>query len=194
MQASDGTTTSRHALAVTVTNAEEMPLVTGEAEVEFAENGSGDVATYQATDPEGTTVTWLELAGADKDLFEFSVSGVLSFKQPPDFESPMDADQLNTYDLTVSARDEAMLTGAWDLTVKVADVNEPPVLSGDSAPSHPESDPALIVSVAEYTAEDPDAGDSVFGWAVTGVDNEDFEISSDGVLRFLVVPRLRVSP
>ena len=188
VQASDGTHNSTHAVTITVTDTEEMPLVTGEAEVEFAENGSGDVATYQADDPEGTTVTWLELAGADKDLFEFSDSGVLSFKQPPDFESPMDADTLNTYDLTVSAMDQAMLTGAWDLTVVVTDVNEPPVLSGDSAPSHPESAPALIVSVAEYTAEDADAGDSVFGWAVTGVDNEDFEISSDGVLRFLAVP------
>ena len=51
-------------VTITVTDADEAPDVTGDAEKEYAENGTGSVATYTADDPEGAAVKW-SLSGAD---------------------------------------------------------------------------------------------------------------------------------
>ena len=60
------------------------PLHAQEAAIQYAENGTGPVATYTAVDPEGTAVKW-GLSGVDAG--EFSIDGgVLAFKKSPDFE------------------------------------------------------------------------------------------------------------
>ena len=59
--------------------------------VDYAENGTGTVATYTAADPEDDSarprkpLAW-SLEGADAALFTISKGGVLTFKQPPDYE------------------------------------------------------------------------------------------------------------
>ena len=45
-------------VTVTVTDVDETPVITGEAAPNYAENGTGPVATYSATDPESATITW----------------------------------------------------------------------------------------------------------------------------------------
>ena len=57
--------------------------------IEYDENGTGPVATYTATDPEGTAITSWTLAGTDADAFTIVV-GVLRFAKTPDYEMPAD--------------------------------------------------------------------------------------------------------
>ena len=110
-------------VTITVTDVNETPDITA-ADVEYAENGAGDVATFTATDPENAGDVTLDLSGADASLFDLSPGGVLTFNNPPNFEAPSDADEDNTYELTVGARDADGNRGTEDIEVKVTNVNE----------------------------------------------------------------------
>ena len=86
------------------------------------------MATYTATDPEGTAVKW-GLSGADAGDFSID-GGVLAFKKSPDFENatgggPADANVSNTYLVTVEATDSTRKKGMEDVTVTVTNVDEP---------------------------------------------------------------------
>ena len=91
-------------------------------ERDYPENGAEPVATFTAVDPEGRTVYWDLLASddtetiagiaqaidsADADDFSISMDGVLSFKSPPSFESPMGGTTTNTYKVVVVSSDDA---------------------------------------------------------------------------------------
>ena len=81
--------------------------------IEYAENGTGAVATYTAVDPEGEAITWsLKADDDDEDNENFKITGgVLSFDEPPDYENPKggggddDDDASNTYTVTLVASD-----------------------------------------------------------------------------------------
>ena len=68
----------------------------------YAENGTGPVATYSATDPEETAITSWSLGGTDAALFDIA-GGVLSFKKSPDYE--MTADVVGALPSTALADD-----------------------------------------------------------------------------------------
>ena len=91
----------------------------------YAENGMGPVATYTATDPEGTAITSWTLAGADAGDFMID-NGVLSFKKSPDFEMPMggSAGNSNSYEVMVKAMDSTGKTGMEEVKVEVTNVDE----------------------------------------------------------------------
>ena len=56
--------------------------------IEYAENGMAPVRTFSSEDPEGAGIHW-DVTGIDADDFEIS-GGVLTFKNPPDYEKPTD--------------------------------------------------------------------------------------------------------
>ena len=45
-------------VTIMVTGVDEAPDVSGDEEADYAENGTGPVATYTASDPEGAMVSW----------------------------------------------------------------------------------------------------------------------------------------
>ena len=106
-------------ITITVTNVDETPVVTVGPSIEYAENGIGTVATYTATDPEGTAIIW-SLSGVDSGPFSISSAGALTFNTPPDYEDPADADMDNVYLVTVEASD-GTVTGALEVTITVTD-------------------------------------------------------------------------
>ena len=106
-------------ITITVTNVDETPVVTVGPSIKYAENGIGIVATYTATDPEGTAIIW-SLSGVDSGPFSISSAGALTFNTPPDYEDPADADTNNIYLVTVEASD-GTVTGALEVTVTVTD-------------------------------------------------------------------------
>ena len=119
-------------VTITVTPLDEAPEVTGNDEINYAENGTGSVATYRATDPERASIRW-SLDGTDKDVFAVT-SGVLTFLNSPDFETRMDvagtgqstaAAMDNIYEVTVKATDETMNVGTKQVLVTVTNVEEP---------------------------------------------------------------------
>ena len=67
-------------VTITVTDVNEGPVITGAAQVEYPENGTGRVATFTAVDPElAGAITWSLADMGDAEAFEISDSGVLTF-------------------------------------------------------------------------------------------------------------------
>ena len=177
-------------VTVSVIDANEPPALSGPSAVEFVEGGDDSVGAYAALDPDGDEVSW-SVGGADAASFEISAEGVLRFLSPPDFDAPGDADGDNAYQVQVRVTDgkdtagesDAAVDATVEVTVSVIDANEPPALSGPSAVEFVEGGDD---SVGAYAALDPD-GDEV-SWSVGGADAASFEISAEGVLRFLSPP------
>ena len=181
--ASDGAGLSDSiAVTVTVADVNEAPAVSGPPSANFDENALTDVADYDATDPDNDTLVW-SLAGADAAHFEVSTSGVLSFAEPPDFEARADTGRNNVYNVTVRATDRDLndpsgLRDEVAVAVTVRNVNEPPMITGDAAPSYDENGTG---DVATYSATDPDG--HMIGWSLAGPDRDVLTVSA-GVLSF----------
>ena len=166
-------------VTITVTDVNEAPTVTVTPTVYFNENGTGKVATYTAADPENAALTW-KVTGVDSDAFSID-GGVLTFKEPPDFEAPTDADTDNVYMVTVEASDSANMD-MLAVAVRVTDVNEAPTVTGNIDISYAENG---STTVATYTANDPEKDTTT--WSLSGVDNGHFSIDG-GVLTFKTPP------
>ena len=96
--------------------------------------GSADVATITASDPEGRAVRYSLVNGEDSALFSLSSQGQLRFLQAPDYETPLDLTANNRYSLGVTASDGGNST-ALTLTVNVIDALEGRVVDGPLAGS-----------------------------------------------------------
>ena len=181
VRASDGNFVSTLDVEVTVTDVNESGIITGPTSVNYAENGTTIVAAYSATDPDGDSVTW-SVAGTDAARFSISTLGELTFKSPPDYEAPNDANADNTYEVTVRASD-GNLVSTLDVEITVTDVNESGVVTGPTSVNYAENDTAIV---AAYSATDPD-GDGVT-WSIAGTDAARFSISENGELAFKSPP------
>jgi Ca2+-binding RTX toxin-like protein len=104
-------------------SANRPPAFTSPTAYTIPEN-QAQVATVAAQDPDGNSLTYGIVGGADANLFQINAStGVLRFKVAPDFEVPADAGANNVYNVTVSASDGfASVTQA--LAISVSDVVE----------------------------------------------------------------------
>ena len=196
-KASDGTastsTDSTITVTITVEDVDEPPLIVGETSIEFAENGTGTVDTYSASDPEGAAVTWLLPAGRDGTAFALSASGVLTFNAPPDHETQ------DMYEVILRASSEGekgMQTGTLDVTVTVTNVNEPADISFAASGGVTVTDNALSVdenydgTLATFSASDPERKAGLtYEWSVGGTDRLDFAVTGGGgVLSFAAIP------
>jgi Ca2+-binding RTX toxin-like protein len=88
------------------------------------ENGTA-VTTVTATDLDlGAVLTYAIVGGADADLFTVDeTTGVLSFVSAPDFESPIDSDTNNVYNVIVRVTD-GIAHDHQTVQVTVADVDD----------------------------------------------------------------------
>ena len=126
-------------VTITVTDVDEAPkiivgglAITGPASANYAENGTGPVATYTLAGPVSDSGRWT-LSGDDVGDFSISNSGVLTFVRTPDFENPADEDMDNEYQVTLTARDSEPNTATRDVVVTVTNVDDDePVIGGDS--------------------------------------------------------------
>ena len=182
-------------VTVTVTAANEPPVITGSNARTFQENGTGTIYTYRATDPEGDDFNWIAPGGTNGHLFDISDRGILTFKNPPDYDirAGSGPDE-NDYMVTVQARDDQGNTGTFDVTVTVTDVNEGPEIARTSTNTDitvqeytdPNQDPAFQI-LATYSAQDPEGSD-ISRWSLSGSDGGDFSISENGELTFRYAP------
>ena len=116
------------AVTIAVTN---VTVMTRAPHIQYAENGTGAVATYTYNGPESPT--WA-VGGADAAAFSISATGVLTFDTPPDYETPTDADGDNIYAVTIQAGTTADTQFA--ATVTVTNVTG---VKGPSDIRHPEN-------------------------------------------------------
>ena len=152
-------------VTITVTNVNEAPTLTGDVEVEHAEDDPGVVHTYAAEDPEGATIEWYLPTGMDSSHFSISNRGALSFSSPPDYESPADADGDSVYSVTVAAHDGTVCAGGCggaygdtlEVTVTVTNVNE----AGTVTLSSPQPQVSIELSAS---LDDPDRVQGAAAW------------------------------
>jgi len=126
VQASDGALVDTQAIAVTVTNVNEAPVITSNlggatAAVSVAENLTAVTTVVSVDVDAGTTIVYAITGGADAARFAINAAtGALSFIAGPNFEVPVDAGGDNVYDVIVQASDGA-LTDSQTLAVTVTD-------------------------------------------------------------------------
>ena len=176
-------------VTINITPVNDPPVITydgneGDQTIPFGENGTGDVATFVATDQENDSIGWsLDAADADAALFSISNAGDLKFLSPPDYEDPRDQSPYNSYVITVEASDDTN-EAVMQVTVNVTDVDEDPVVTGDTGPSVVEGS---ADSFKTYSAIDPE-GETITWEDPTGADGSLFEITSGGKLSFKTAP------
>ena len=174
-------------VTISVTDENEPPTVHGEYHLTISENDEDFSESYSASDPEGgaSTFTW-SVTGTDRGDFNIdSSTGELTFRNTPNYESPVDSNRNNQYLVTVRATDEGGLSGSLDVTVTVQDVDEPPTITGSATP--PDFPENSVRSVATYQATDPEGG--TIAWGLSGTDSDDFNIDRrTGELTFVNTP------
>ena len=198
-------TSNTISVTINVTDVDETPVVTGRSTVDYAENGTGPVATYAANDPEEAAVTW-SLGGDDSGDFSIGSDGALTFNTPPDYELPADADKNNEYLVTVEASDGTH-ADTLDVTITVTDAaeapepppdeNGPQTAAGNQEPVFPPTETgargvAENASVSEKVGlpvAASDADNDGLTYTLGGADAASFSIDlSSGQLRVKAVP------
>ena len=140
-----------HPVTVTVTDVDERPTIDGPANVDYAEGGTGNVATYRAVDPEGATIIWT-LAGAQGGKFTIT-NGVLRFRETPDYE------EASSYQLTVIASDgNPLIVARQDVTVDITNLEEAGTLTLSS------EQPSIGVPFTATLADPDGVRSSMWEW------------------------------
>ena len=100
---------------------------------------------------------------------------------------------MRAYNVTVQATEQDdgdpqtdELTGRLAVTVAVTDINEPPTITGEAAPSVDEN----TTAVATYSATDPEG--VTVTWSLQSGDADDFTITNAGALSFAIAPNYEV--
>ena len=161
--------------------------------VDFSENSAAIAYTAAATDPDGDAITY-SLGGADVDLFDLAAaSGALSFKQAPDYESPLDSDKDNDYRLTIAAHDPIGNQAQQSLTITITNLN-------DNSPTFVNSNPSLIlvpenisIDTTLYTASATDLDGDAIAYTLTGADSAHFNLDPEtAALSFIAAPNYEI--
>ena len=183
IRASDGrnTSTLEEVQMVTVTDVNEPPTITTTSRTEFTqqENRTSTLYTFRATDPERGTVTWTP-AGTDGSHFTIDEQGRFSFDEngPPDFDSPVDSDSDNVYNVTIQARDPEFNTAELEVEVTVTNHNEgeEPTISTRRPPTiYRENGTSTVYT---FRASDPQR-DTTITWTKDSTDSDDFTLIPD---------------
>lgn len=126
LQADNGNgDTASQRVTVAVTDVNEAPAFTSSTAVRTAENSTNIGYTTAAKDPEGDTISYSLIDGADQSVFSIDAStGVLSFNAAPDFENPTDADSDNAYLIELQSDDGNGNTATQVATIIVTDIGE----------------------------------------------------------------------
>ncbi|MEM7302197.1 MAG: hypothetical protein AAF468_14030, partial [Pseudomonadota bacterium] len=158
-------------IAVTVTNQNEVPVITtngggANAAVNASENQTA-VTTVAASDVDGDVPTYSITGGADAAFFAIDPNtAVLTFVAAPDFETPADAGGNNVYDVQVTANDGNGGIDTQDIAVTVTNQNvaaaaaaPDPAQSAAASVSNPAGDPQVASpsGVAPSVGDDPPA-------------------------------------
>lgn len=172
-------------LTITVGDVNEAPALAAAAW--SVDENTAAVTTVAATDPDlpSQTITYTLTGGVDRNLFNLTAAGVLTFKAAPNFEAPADADRDNVYLLQITARDPSGLTAVQSFSVEVKDVNENPAITTPAAFRMAEN----IADVGLLSAADPDRPAQPLAFSIAGgADGDKFEVSPGGQLRFKSAP------
>ncbi len=152
------------------------PLFTNANTKSIAEN-STSILSVSATDT--SAVTYSISNGNDSDKFSIdSNSGALSFKIAPDFETPTDINEDNSYEVTILATDSSSNEANQTITVTVTDVADVvPTIGGFTTDIKENVAIGATVGNISFT----DIGDSnISSIVLNGEASADFTVSTQG--------------
>ena len=142
----------------------------------------GDAVAAEDPDTGETAQLTYDLSGDAAPFDIVRSSGLLRIRSG----TTLDHETKDSYVVMVTATDPGGLSASVTVTIKVDNVNENPVISGDDAPKYPEHT-LVTTAVATFMAtddEDDKAGEALT-WSVGGTDGATyFDISQAGVLTF----------
>ena len=171
------THTARLNVQVAVTNYNEGPVITGPTAVEFTEQTTGPVARYSATDPERDPIRWEIQDTDDWTYFRISSSGVLYFREAPDYESMKDTKPV--YEVVVLA--QSGMNAATDgtrVSVTVVDGADPPLFDqGYSEPRTVSENAAPDTSIGQPVSARGGPG-ATLAYTLSGTHGSHFAIDS----------------
>ena len=174
VKAEAGGEMAMQAVTITVTDVDELGMLSGDDSPSHPENSMDTVATYTASGPMGGTATW-NVEGADADYFTIT-NGMLKFSSAPDYEMPrgmaMSDDNINSYKVTVKASAGGEMEMVH-VTVMVTNVDELGMLTADmdSPISYAEGG---MDTVATYTVSGGDG--TTVNWSLAGADGSHFTL------------------
>ncbi len=97
-----------------------VPVFTSNENAVVEENNTSTSYTAAVTDSDGDSITFSITGGADQSLFSInSTTGVLQFIEDADFETPLDDDSNNIYQIEITADDGngGLITHSVEITV-----------------------------------------------------------------------------
>ncbi len=182
--------TTLQTVTVTVDPVNDLaPVFTSAAAANVAENTAA-VLTISATDgdsPAQTVSFSISGNGADDTKFEITGGNQLVFIAAPDFETPLDANADNVYEVELVADDGNGLTTLQTVTVTVDPVNDlAPVFTSAAAANVAENTTAVLTISA--TDGDSPAQTVSFSISGNGADDAKFEITGGNQLVFIAAP------
>lgn len=168
------------------------PIFSSETAVSVVENSILTGYSALATDDNADdAVTYSITGGADQSQFEIdTATGVLSFTQAPDFETPTDANADNVCEVEITAKDSNGAQANLILLVTITDVDEVGNEVDNTAPEFISLTTATVnngVTATGYVALAIDIDSDVITYSISGgADMALFSIdSASGVLSFL---------
>ena len=189
VQASDGHSTTTHAVRINITDINERPefsgATTSRSVVENTPAGRNIGLPVVAADQDrGDALTYILDNSAVKFFDIDETTGQLKTK------SELNAESRATYNVYVDVHDGKDDEGSPDttvdayiyVTITIENVDEPPVVTGTTSTEFVENS---ALTVAVYDARDPE-GETVI-WSLSGDDADSFEITR-GALSFLKSP------
>ena len=171
----DGEEISSQALTINIQDVNDLPNIEGLASsIGYLENSGLDVLTVPASDQDAGTNLNFSLGGVDASALSISNLGVITFNNPPNFETQ------SSYNLTISVSD-GLETVSQPLVINIQNTNSPPTINNlETILSFDENSTLPVVTV---NATDPDAGASL-SYSLSGADAAAFSISNAGVVTF----------
>ncbi|QDV19553.1 Cadherin domain protein [Gimesia panareensis] len=157
-------------ISYTVNNA---PVITSDgggsaAVINVAENTTA-MTTVAASDPDLDPVGYTITGGTDAGLFTIdNTTGELAFINPPDYESPLDSNADNVYEVTVSASDSYGGSDSQTMLISVTPVNEPPTAVNSMVTAS--EDTTYTFTTADFNFSDLD-GDSLASVTITSLES-----------------------
>ncbi|MEM7220843.1 MAG: cadherin domain-containing protein [Pseudomonadota bacterium] len=162
---SDGSLSSTQTFTIVVDNVNDAPVITSPNLFVVAENtlSAGQVTS---TDVDGAAPLYTLVGSDDDGLFNVDANtGALTFNSAPDFETPLDGNADNEYEVTVQVDDMLGGTTLQVLTIRVTNVNEfsaSPVVDSDAAADAVTENAVSGTTVGiTVSSDDFDAGDII---------------------------------
>ena len=175
---SDELNTTSQEIEISVSNINDNNPIITSSDTFIVEENQTAVATLTASDEDNDDLTF-SISGGDSSVLDITESGVLTFKEAPNFEAK------NTYSITASVSDGTN-SASQGLEINISNVNEAPVWNIPAISFEYQENTLNVESIDIPDDVSDEDGDSLT-YSLTGEDASAFEISGN-IVRFRGAP------